>query len=182
MGRRKGTRYLSLLRGNDAPAKARLLQYFNGEIKPKYPDRAGNRPPQELVFLDPFGIPLGAGAKLGQKVTSGAAYNAAKAWVQGFIEAAAPASAEDKITLPGLLTCRAAITTGRNDIGTDTVSKITGNTYKKYGGDTVSVPFGEGATADLQNEDVVFRVILSRVKAANAKNQCSFVPGSYSQT
>jgi hypothetical protein len=183
MARRKGTRYLGILRGNDAPAKARLLQYFNGDIKPTYPDRQGNRPTQIPVYLDPFGIPLTAPGKLVQNVTDSTFTDVIKGFVTGFVSAAGPATVTDRITLPGLLTCRAAITTGRSTgEGTTETSKITGNRYKKYGGKTVSVPFGEGASAELKNEDAVFRAIRTKVKEAAAANQCSFVPGSYSQT
>jgi hypothetical protein len=179
MGRRKGTRYLKILRGNDQPAKTRLMQYFNGEIKPTYPERQGNRPASQLLWLDPIGLPLGDGAKLAQEVNSQTYPNVAT-YVDGFVATAAPA-VDDRIIVPGLLTARAAITTGRSAAaGTNETSKITGRQYRKYGGTTVSVPFGAGATTALQSEDAVFRVILGRVKAASAANLCSFVPGSYS--
>jgi hypothetical protein len=179
MGRRKGTRYLRILRGSDDVVRDRLIRYFKGEIKPTYPERRGNRPAPLLLWLDPLGLPLGDGYKLAQDVNSQQFPNIST-FVQGFVDTAAP-TAENRVIVPGLLTARAAITTGRTvAAGVDETSKITGRTYKKYGGTSVSVPFGEGATAALQNEDAVFKVILGRVKAASAANICSFVPGSYS--
>lgn len=183
MARRKGTRYLKILRGSDQAAKTRLLQYFNGEIKPTYPERRGNRPPNTSLFVEPFGLPFGDGIKLEQYVNSQRFVAPIPGFVTGFATTVAPATADDRVFIPGLLTCRAAITTGRaNTAGTTETSKVTGRQYKSYGGTTVTVPFGEGNTVAEQNEETVFRIIRGRVKAENANNQCSFVPGSYSPT
>jgi hypothetical protein len=179
MARRSGSRYLSVLRGKrGAAAKTQLLSYLDGSRQVTYPARSGNRPAKEVVWVVPFGIPVTAGVKLAQYV-NGSRFNTVAAYVAGFIDNAAPAVAS-QLVLPGIRSPRAAITTGRSQAGTSDTSKLTGLQYKKYGGDSVSVPFGEGATATQKDEDSVFRVILGRVKEANAANTCSFVPGSYS--
>jgi hypothetical protein len=179
MARRSGSRYLSILRGKKGQAaKTQLLGYLDGTRQVTYPGRAGNRPVKETVWVVPFGIPVSAGTKLAQYVNS-VRYPGAAAFVAGFVDNAAPA-AGSQIVLPGILAPRAAITTGRSQTGTTDTSKLSGLTYKKYGGETVSVPFGEGAGATQKDEDSVFRVILGRVKEADGGNSCSFVPGSYS--
>lgn len=179
MARRTGARYLSVLRGKrGAAAKTQLLGYLDGTRQVSYPARAGNRPVREEVWVVPFGIPVTAGVKLAQYVNS-VRFGAVTAFVTGFVDNAAPAAAS-QLVLPGINSPRAAITTGRSQTGTSDISKLTGLAYKKYGGDSVSVPFGEGSTAAQKDESSVFRIILGRVKEANAGNSCSFVPGSYS--
>jgi hypothetical protein len=180
MARRQGTRYLKILRGSDEVARNRLIQYFKGEIKPTYPERQGNRPVKEEVWVDPFGLSLSDGSKLLQFMSITGEEERA-AYVNSYCSKTTPAPAA-RVVAPGLLAPRAAIHTGRADTGTRETSKITGRGYKSYGGKTVSVPFGEGATAAEKSEDAVFKIIFSAVKANNAKNGCSFVPGSYSQT
>jgi hypothetical protein len=179
MARRSGSRYLSILRGKrGAAAKTQLLTYLDGSRQVSYSSRSGNRPVKETVWVVPFGIPVAAGVKLAQYVNS-IRFPGAAAFVAGFVDNAAPAAAS-QIVLPGILAPRAAITTGRSQTGTSDTSKLSGLAYKKYGGETVSVPFGEGSAATQKDEDSVFRIILGRVKEANAGNSCSFVPGSYS--
>jgi hypothetical protein len=180
MGRRTGTRYLNILRGKRGqPAKTRLLSYLNGDIELNYPERAGNRPEREVVWVVPFGIPVTAGSKLSQYVNS-QRFAGVSAFVAGFIDNAPPAAPANKIILRGVLAPRAAITTGRSTTGTSATSKVSGLPYKKYGGNSVTVPFGAGDAATEKNEDSVFRLILARVKEADGDNICSFVPGSYS--
>jgi hypothetical protein len=179
MANRSGSRYLSILRGKRGQAaKTQLLGYLDGTRQVTYPSRAGNRPVKEEVWVVPFGIPVTAGVKLAQYVNS-VRFGAVTTYVTGFVDNAAPAAAS-QLVLPGILSPRAAITTGRSQTGTSDVSKLSGLAYKKYGGETVSVPFGEGSTASQKDETSVFRIILGRVKEANAGNTCSFVPGSYS--
>jgi hypothetical protein len=179
MARKSGSRYLNILRGKrTAAAKTRLLSYLAGEIDINYPSRKGNRPDREVIWVVPFSLPVSAGAKLAQYVNS-ARFAAVSGYVAGFVDNTAPAAAS-QLVLKGLLAPRASITTGRSGTGTDTPSKLTGLTYKNYGGQSVSVPFGEGSTAAQKDEDSVFRIIFGKVKEADGNNTCSFVPGSYS--
>jgi hypothetical protein len=179
MARRSGSRYLSILRGKKGQAaKTQLLGYLDGTRQVSYPSRTGNRPTKEVIWVVPFAIPVAAGVKLAQDVNS-ARLASVNPFVLGFIDNAEPATGS-RLILKGVLAPRAAITTGRSQTGTSDVSKLSGLTYKKYGGDTVSVPFGEGSTAAEKSEDAVFRIIKGRVKEANGSNICSFVPGSYS--
>jgi hypothetical protein len=179
MGRRSGSRYLSILRGNrGTAAKTQLLGYLDGTRQVTYPGRAGDRPSKLIVWVVPFGIPLSAGVKLAQSVNS-ARFPTTEPFVAGFTDKAAPA-AGSQIRLPGIASPRAAIITGRSATGTSGTSKLSGLPYKKYGGETVSVPFGEGDTATEKDEDSVFRIIRGRVISQSSRNGCSFVPGSYS--
>lgn len=179
MARRSGSRYLSILRGKKGQAaKTQLLSYLDGTRQVSYPSRNGDRPAKTIVWVVPFGIPLSAGVKLAQTVNS-AEFPTVEPWVSDFTDKTAPAD-PSKLQLPGIVSPRAAITTGRSSAGTTDTSKLSGLQYKKYGGKTVSVPFGEGAAATEKNEDSVFRLIRIKVIAANSKNACSFVPGSYS--
>lgn len=179
MARRSGTRYLGILRGSDEVARNRLIQYFKGEIKPTYPARSKARPDQQQVFVKPFGIPLTASKVLVQEVNS-ARFAGVKAFVAGFTDDTATAA--NQVKLPGLRSPRAVIVTERSATGTSQTSKISGRAYKSAGGKGISVPFGEGETADQKSEEQVFQIILARVKAAQERNTCSFVPGSYSLT
>lgn len=180
MARRPGTRYLKILRGSDEVARNRLIQYFKGEIKPTYPERQGNRPSQVDLWVIPFGLQFAAGARLLQFMST-TATDEQNTFANGFGSTTPPA-ANLRVSAPGLLVPRAAITTGRSDIGSSRTSRITNRQYKSYAGATVSVPFGEGSAADEKSEDQVFRKIFTAVKNANTRNTCSFVPGSYSQT
>jgi hypothetical protein len=179
MARRSGTRYLSILRGKKGQAaKTQLLGYLEGTRQVSYPSRTGDRPTKEVLWLVPFGIPVTTGVKLAQYVNSGR-YATDAAYVAGFVDNAVPAVGS-RLILPGIRSPRAAITTGRSGTGTSDISKLSGLAYKKYGGATVSIPFGEGDVATQKDETSVFRIIQGRVKEANGKNSCSFVPGSYS--
>ncbi len=181
MARRSGTRYLNILRGKRGPsAKTKLLAYLNGDVDLEYPERAGNRPARASVWVRPFVLPLGAGVKLLQFVQSG--NDTIVALAAPYVSETAPAE-DSKLVLSGVLSPRAAITTGRTaGAGTSETSKISGLKYRKYGGKTISVPFGEGTAADEKSEDAVFLKIRANVKSGTtgALNQCSFVPGSYS--
>jgi hypothetical protein len=179
MARKNGSRYLNILRGKrGAAAKTRLLSYLAGEVDVNYPSRAGNRPDREVLWVVPFGIPVTAGVKLAQYV-NGTRFPAVSAFVAGFVDNTPPAAAS-QLALKGVLAPRASITTGRSGTGTSTPSKLSGLSYKNYGGQSVSVPFGEGSTAAQKDEAAVFRLILNKVKEADGNNTCSFVPGSYS--
>lgn len=180
MARRRGTRYLNILRGSDQVARDRLIQYFKGEIKPTYPERAGDRPPTVDLWVIPFGLAFTSAARLLQEMSSTGSQEQAS-YAASFGSTTPPAAAS-RVVAPGLLVPRAAITTNRTTTGTAKISKITGRPYKDYGGTTVSVPFGEGGGTDEKNEDAVFQKIFAAVKAANTRNMCSFVPGSYSLT
>jgi hypothetical protein len=180
MARRGGTRYLKILRGSDQVARDRLIQYFKGEIKPTYPERQGDRPATVDLWVIPFGLAFTSAARLLQEMSSTGSNEQAQ-YAAAFGSTTAPAAAS-RVVAPGLLVPRAAITTGRTTTGTQKTSKITGRSYKSYGGAGVSVPFGEGAGADEKSEDAVFQKIFAAVKANNTRNMCSFVPGSYSLT
>jgi hypothetical protein len=180
MARRKGTRYLKILRGSDEVARNRLIQYFKGEIKPTYPERAGDRPPTVDIWVIPFGLSFTSAARLLQEMSSTGTNEQAQ-FAGGFGSTTPPAAAS-RVVAPGLLVPRASITTGRTTTGTTKTSKISGRAYKSYGGASVSVPFGEGSGTDEKSEDAVFQKIFAAVKAANTRNMCSFVPGSYSLT
>jgi hypothetical protein len=180
MARKKGTRYLKILRGSDQVARDRLIQYFKGEIRPTYPERGGDRPSTVDVWVMPFGLPFTAAARLLQTMSS-TGTNELSSYASSFASTTPPAAAS-RVVRPGLLVPRAAITTGRTQTGTSKSSKITGRPYKTYGGSSVSVPFGEGSGTDEKSENEVFQKIFAAVKTANTKNLCSFVPGSYSLT
>jgi hypothetical protein len=179
MARRSGTRYLNILRGKKGPsAKTKLLAYLNGDVDLEYPSRRGNRPVPVAVWVRPFVLPLAADVRLRQAATTGS--DIAIGYVGAYVSKTNP-GAENEIILARVLSPRAAITTGRDtSAGTPETSKISGLSYRKYGGKTYSIPFGEGTAAEDKNEDSVFLKIRSAVKAASASNLCSFVPGSYS--
>jgi hypothetical protein len=179
MANRSGSRYLSILRGKRGQAaKTQLLSYLDGSRQVSYPARAGDRPQPKILWVIPFGIPVSAGAKLAQKVNS-IGYTSIDKFITPYTDTTAP-TADKQLILRGILAPRAAITTGRLATGTTDTSKLSGLQYKKYGGKTVSAPFGEGATAGEKEEGAVFRLILAEVKKADTNNTCSFVPGSYS--
>lgn len=179
MAKRSGSRYLSILRGKKGQAaKTQLLGYLDGSRQVSYPARSKDRPVRTILWVVPFGIPVSAGVKLAQYANS-VGYPTVDQFVASYVDATAPTT-DKQLILRGLTAPRAAITTGRSTAGTSDTSKLTGLQYKKYGGTTVSVPFGEGATATEKEEDAVFRLILAAVKKGASSNTCSFVPGSYS--
>jgi hypothetical protein len=175
MAKKRGSAYLGILRGRrGAAAKTRLLQYLQGDVVVNYPERRGNRPDSQQVWVRPFGLPLVAGALLAQEVNS-QSFPAVTGFMGATVVSIAPA-ANLRVIAPGLNAPRVLISTGRNAIGTDKVSQRTGLTYKDYGGDAVSVPFGEGP--NLESEAAAFAFIRSQVLAANRRNSCSLVPGT----
>lgn len=178
MARRGGTRYLRVLRESDEPARNRLIQYFKGEVTPTYPERRKARPDQVAVWVTPFGIPFPTGYGLRQTVAE-VRFDEVAPFFSGFTFIQAPVISR-RVVLPGLLTCRAAVTTDRRASGIAKNSQLTGRKYKDYGGNGVVVPFGAATDPDFQTEEAVFRRIFERVKEANERNQCSFIPGSYS--
>jgi hypothetical protein len=175
MAKKRGSAYSGILRGKrGAAAKARLLQYFDGNVVPNYPGRRGNRPDSQQVWVRPFGLPLVAGALLAQDVNS-QSFPAVSGFMGATVVTIAPA-ANLRVIAPGLNAPRVLISTGRNAQGTDRVSQRTGLTYKDYGGDAVSVPFGEGP--NLESEAAAFAFIRSQVLAGNQRNSCTLVPGT----
>jgi hypothetical protein len=175
MGKKRGSVYLNILRGRrGAPAKTKLLQYLQGEIQVNYPERRGNRPDTQQVWVRPFGLPFVAGALLAQDVNS-QEFPAVSGFFGATVVTAAPA-ANLRIIAPGLNAPRALVTTGRNAQGVEKISQRTGLPYKDYGGESVSVPFGEGP--NLESEASAFTFIRSNVVAANRRNSCSLVPGT----
>lgn len=176
---RRRSRYLGVLRGNNEAARNKLISYFRGDIQVEYPSRQGNRPATREVYVTPFGIPLETGKKLVQDVNNDR-WAGVAAFVSGFT--AATHTEADQLVVPQLLVPRASITTGRSGTGTAETSKLTGLRYKSYGGQSVSVPFGEGAATDEKSPEAVFTKIFDAVKASNTANLCSFVPASYGLT
>lgn len=176
---RRRSRYIGILRGSNETARNKLISYFKGEIQVEYTSRQGNRPATLEVYVTPFGIPLETGKKLVQDVNS-ARWAGVSGFVAGFTDETHAVA--DQINVPQLLVPRASITTQRTATGTNETSKLTGLRYKSYGGQSVSVPFGAGATAALSTPEAAFTVIFDRVKAASTANLCSFVPASYGLT
>lgn len=175
MGRRRGSRYLNILRGSDQEARTRLLGYLQGTNRATYPERQVARPAPVRVFLDPFGLPLAADVKLEDTMYGN--FAAVGSFVTGFTSNTPPAQAANAVKLDRAIAPRVSITTGRTAAGTSRVSQITGRSYKDYGGDTIVVPFGKGSGTDQDTPGEVFRIIRGRVKAASAANLCSLIPG-----
>ena len=174
MARRTGSRYLKVLRGGNETARNQLISYLKGERQVTYPARQVNRPPSNLVYVEPFSLPLTAGKKLEEKVNS-TRYASITSFVAGFL--ADTHAAADVVILDRSISPRAVITLGRSAEGTSEISKLTGQRYKKYGGNAVSVPFGKGTGTGEDTVAEVFRIIRTRVKTSAVSNQCSLVPG-----
>lgn len=172
----RGSRYIGILRGRRGQAaKTKLLQYLQGEIDVNYPERAGNRPATRLVYVDPFGVPLVAGALLEQSVTA-STFNAVKAFFGNLVTEAAPA-ADKIVALPGLRAPRIMVRTGVSDVGVQKTSQMTGLPYRNYGGQAVSVPVGKGTNVETEAE--AFAFVRKNARTANARNQVTFIRGSY---
>jgi hypothetical protein len=177
---RHGARYLKLLRGNDLAAKARLLQYLDGQIDVTYP-RAQNPPRTIVYWVRPFGFELPSPKKVMQSVRRTGvvgASNVGSSIIAGFSFSTPAVS--NQIILKRFRAPRAAITFNRTATGTRKTSKITGRSYKSYAGNTVVYPFGAGTKPEEMTEDAVFRIIFQRAKKQDTANVCSFVPGSWS--
>jgi hypothetical protein len=175
MGRRGGTRYLNIFKGKNKAARTMLIQYFDGERVVSYPSRSGDRPATKRVFVKPFNIPTAAGVYMEEQVSS-AKFDAVKAFFSGFVTDTA-ITADNSFKLGRTISPRAVVTTGRLATGTSDTSKLTGLSYKKYGGNGVSVPFGKGASDATDTEEEVFRSIRNAALNANARNAVSYVPG-----
>jgi hypothetical protein len=118
---------------------------------------------------------LVAGALLEQEVTA-STFNAVKAFFGNLVTEAAPA-ADKIVALPGLRAPRILVRTGVSDVGVQKISQMTGLTYKDYGGQSVSVPVGKSATVETEAE--AFALVRKNARAANARNQVTFIRGSY---
>ena len=176
MARRGGTRYLQVFKGNRGKAaRSQLIAYFDGDRTVSYPTRKGDREPTKRVFLKPFKIPLAAGIFMEEKVNQ-PRYDDVDTYFATFTTDTDP-GAGNSFKLNEFISPRAIITTGRQTSGTDDTSKLTGLSYKKYGGKSVSVPFGKGTVTDFDTEEEVFAEIRRRVLAANARNAVALVPG-----
>jgi hypothetical protein len=175
MARRGGTRYLNIFKGKNKAARTMLIQYFDGERVVNYPSRTGDRPPTTRVFVKPFNIPTATGVYMEERV-SDAKFDTVKAFFSTFVTETAP-TAENTFKLNRTISPRAVVTTGRSATGVTDTSKLTGLTYKKYGGTGVSVPFGKGSSTATDTEEEVFRTIRNAALNANARNSVSYVPG-----
>jgi hypothetical protein len=174
MGRRKGYKYKNVWKSGDTAAQNLLIAALRGERKITYPGKEGNRPPSNLVYVEPFALPLVSGKKLEERVNS-VAYPTVSSFVAGFV--ADTHIAADIVVLDRSISPRVMIVTERSATGTKQTSKFTGNPYKDYGGKGVSVPFGKGSGTGQDTVAEVFKIIRERVKAANVANTCSLVPG-----
>jgi hypothetical protein len=176
----QGTRYLKILRGNDRAAKARLLQYLNGDTEVTYP-RTQHTSVSEVLWVRPFGFDFPPQKKIMQSISrrsSPSVIPLGRSILQGYVFAA-PAAA-DQMILKGVLAPRVAITFNRTATGTSKTSQLTGRSYKSYSGNTLVYPFGAGTAAAQLTEEAVFRILLGRAKEQDPKNVCSFIPGSWS--
>jgi hypothetical protein len=176
MPRRRG-RYLGILRGGNINARNQLISYFQGDRTVEYPERQGNRPARQEVFVRLFGIPLEGANQLVQEVNS-TRFAGVQSFVNGFT--ASSLAVDSQIRARGLLAPRASFTTGRSQTGTRRTSQLTGLTYLDYGGDTVVVPFGPGTSAGQDDETEVFNIIRGRADAAPGDIVTTFIPGSTS--
>lgn len=171
------SRYVGIMRGlRGQAAKVQLREWLEGDRVVTYPERQGDRPPARLIYVNPHNLPTAAAARLEQKVNSDR-WDSVKAFVNGLVDEAAPAAAENIIIAPRLRAPAALIRLDVANVGTNRVSKLTGLTYKDYGGDAAVVPYGMGATADTPSEG--FALIRSRVKTASRRNQVTYRAGNY---
>jgi hypothetical protein len=176
---KRRSRYLQIVRGlRGAAAKAQTLSWMEGTRDVNYPERAGNRPPSLLVYVNPFRLPTKATARLEETVNS-LRFAGVKAFMGDLVSEAAPADPEDIMIREGLLSPRVLIKTGVDAVGTQKISQITGLPYKDYGGEAVSVPFGMGATVDTPAAG--YAAIRKRAKDASRRNQVTYVPGNYAR-
>lgn len=173
----RGSVYLKVLRGlRGEAAQNQLIGYLKGERRVSYPSRQGNRPANQFVFVDTFGLPLTAGVKLRQTVrTTG--YSAVSPFFGARVTTTAPTQPENILIVKGLRNPRAVITTGRDDTGTEATSEKTGLPYKSYGGNAISVPFGPATSGETEGE--AFAVIKANAITEDARNTAVYVPGSY---
>ena len=173
----RGSVYLRVLRGaRGVAAQNLLISYLRGDRRVSYPSRRGNRPSNQFVFVDTFGLPLTAGVKLRQSVRA-IGYGTVSGFFGARVTATAPASASNILVVRGLRNPRVVITTGRDETGTEQTSEKTGLPYKSYGGNAISVPFGPATATETEGE--AFAVIKTNAIAANARNTAVYVPGSY---
>lgn len=175
--RRKRGRYLAVLRGSDEIARNKLIEYLKGDRDVSYPGKSGNRDPVRDIWVLPWYLGTPATTALRQEINS-SQYSSISGFINNFAFVTAPPVSE-RLTVPGLLSSRVAITLQRQGSGTRKTSQLTGKTYLSYGGQTVTAPFGRSTVVAQGGPQDGFAIIFGRVKAANPENLCTFIPANF---
>lgn len=142
-----GARYSRLRRAARlAAAATKLADYYDPtKPKPSYPSRSQPRPAYIPIYFKPFSFELAATQVMrstAQETGGWGAYSTA-------IGARAKntlAANETVFFVEGFKPARVTVTSGVEDTGVEEFSKVTGLRYLKYGGTSVSVPFGKMGT------------------------------------
>lgn len=168
---------MAVLRGSDEVARNKLLGYFKGDREVEYTSRQGNRASTRDIWVLPWYLGTPADNALRQQVNADL-YPSVSGFITNFGFVSAPPVAQ-QMTIPGLLSDRAAITIQRNQSGVRKTSELTGRKYLDYDGQSVVVPFGRSTSIATGGPQDAFQVIFGRVKAASASNLCTFIPANY---
>lgn len=174
--KRRGARYLGVLRGNSNSAKTKLLAYLDGSNEVSYPKQqiasSGLK-----IWVRPFIPGLNTAKKVLQVQRGRGNTGDLGNYFQTYAHQT-PAAAS-QILLPGWIAPRVVIVKGRGT-GIRKTSQLTGKSYRSYGGESYTYPFGAGGSPIVVDENAAFRTIRGRVKAAKPEYLCSYVPGTFS--
>lgn len=172
---RRRSRYIGIFRGGRADEIDRLIGFLRGTNRAVYPERQGNRPPQQITYARPFLSGVGtdfyleAGSNQNRWGTISAALGAR---VKTTL-----AVGETGLKIPNFYNPRAVFTYGISGTGTARTSQITGRSYKDYGGDSAVGQFG--ATGAGQSPEAEFILIRADFVGTSDDRRVSYVPPSY---
>lgn len=142
-----GARYSRIRRASRLAAAAlKLADYYDPtKPKPSYPSRQQPRPAYIPVYFKPFSFDLDTTQVMRsttQEVNGWQSFSGAI----GARAKIALAAGEVLFFVEGFKPARVTVTTGVQPSGTPETSQVTGLRYLKYGGTSVSVPFGKTGT------------------------------------
>ncbi|MDG2992433.1 hypothetical protein L3556_16055 [Candidatus Synechococcus calcipolaris G9] len=155
-----------------------LLSYLDGSREVSYPERRVPRPDPAQVLVPTFNPDfLAEGKKLIQEVNSQRFVAPITTYVNAARCTLRAGGDTTGVRLRGFLAPRVSIVTGRQAQSENReTSKLTGQSYIKYGGQGVVVPFGPATETETEMEAVA--AILNTAKAANIRNLVSYIPGT----
>lgn len=152
------------------------IKYITDATKRSSTSKVGQgdpRPPNILLYIDPFQIALATGQLVKQSAAEPSWTKYAAAFT-GRTRPTAPADENNIVPLANYKAARVNITTGRSTTGVKKVSRVTGQPYLDYGGKSTSIPFGRTNETDTQT--AAFTAIRTAIVAVTNGALVTLIP------
>lgn len=138
-----------VLRGmRGATARTRYLNYLQGLAEQgEGIGTKGNRPPSQVLYLDPFALPLGTAVKVRASALE-PSWNLFRSSAEVTGRVTPTLGTNTPVRLSTYRPARVIRRQITGTTGTAATSKLTGLRYLKYNSSSASIPFGKKGTTD----------------------------------